>query len=80
MNSNLVLHLQGEQVLLCELQVIIIPKPPKNSPGGLMPTSLYEEGVQKKEACKEEQKDSTRRNWYNSKKRNITLLVKRHQT
>lgn len=44
-------HLHGEQVFLCELQVIVITKPPQHSPGGLVSTSLYEEGVQEQEAC-----------------------------
>lgn len=49
MQTNL--HSQGEQVLLRELQVVVITKPPQHGPCGLVPTSLYEEGVQEEEAC-----------------------------
>lgn len=57
------LHLQGEQVFLCELQVIVITKPPKHSPGGLVSASLYEEGVQEQEACN---KDPMMEEWMGS--------------
>lgn len=49
MQTNL--HSQGEQVLLRELQVVVITEPPQHGPCGLVPTSLYEEGVQEEEAC-----------------------------
>lgn len=44
------MHSHGEQVFLCEFQVIIITEPPQHSPRGLMTTSLYEEGVQEQKA------------------------------
>lgn len=44
-NSTVILHLQGEQVFLRQLQVIVITKPPENGPGGLVSTSLYKQGV-----------------------------------
>lgn len=46
----MVMHSHGEQIFLCEFQVIIITEPPQNSPRGLVTTSLYEEGVQEQEA------------------------------
>lgn len=49
------LHLQGEQVFLRELQVIVVTKPPQHSPGGLVSTSLYEEGVQEQKPCDKKQ-------------------------
>lgn len=52
--SSLTVYLQGKQVFLCELQIIIIAKPPKNSPGGLVSPSLYKESVQEEEACIEQ--------------------------
>lgn len=52
--SSLIVHLQGKQIFLCELQIIIIAKPPENSPGGLVSPSLYKESVQEEEACIEQ--------------------------
>lgn len=48
---SLFVYLQGKQVFLCELQIIIIAKPPEDSPGGLVSPSLYKESVQEEEAC-----------------------------
>lgn len=49
-NIHVGMHSHGEQVFLCELQVIIITEPPQHSPRGLMTTSLDEEGVQEEKA------------------------------
>lgn len=46
----MVMYSQREQVFLCELQVIIVTKPPQHSPRRLVSTSLYEESVQEQEA------------------------------
>lgn len=45
------LHSHGEEVLLCELQVVIIAEPPQHGPGGLVSAPLDEQRVQEQEAC-----------------------------
>lgn len=45
----MVLH--REQVLLRELQVIVVAKPPQDGPGGLVSATLDEESVQEQEPC-----------------------------
>lgn len=45
----MVLH--GKQVLLRELQVIVVTKPPQDSPGGLVAATLDEESVEEQEPC-----------------------------
>lgn len=47
---HMVMYSHGEQIFLCEFQVIIITEPPQYSPRSLVTTSLYEEGVQEQEA------------------------------
>lgn len=48
---GLLMVLHGKQVLLRELQVIVVTKPPQDSPGGLMSATLDEESVQEQEPC-----------------------------
>lgn len=45
------MRLHRKQVLLRELQVIVVAKPPQDSPGGLVPPTLDEESVQEQEPC-----------------------------
>lgn len=42
---------QGKEVILVQLQVVVITKPPQHGPGGLMAPSLDEQGVEEEEAC-----------------------------
>lgn len=44
---------RGEKVVLIKLQIIVVSKPPQDSPGGFMASSLDEEHVEKQEAWKQ---------------------------
>lgn len=45
----MVLH--RKQILLRELQVVVVAKPPQDGPGGLVSAALDEERVQEQEPC-----------------------------
>lgn len=50
-HQEMLMVLHRKQVLLRELQVIVVTKPPQDSPGGLVSATLDEESVQEQETC-----------------------------
>lgn len=58
---------RGEKVVLIQLQIVVVSKPPQDGPGGFVAPSLNEEHVEKQEAWKQTAFKSNQFNFFQIK-------------